>query len=268
MQCDSGEETMALDIRSWRGRIDRSTSVPPRPLLVLPQQRSRVGGSGTFLAADSESRQWWVKPLNNRQGSRVLVTEQVVGRAGALIGAPVCEVAIVEIPEELAGWQFLPDRRLEAGLAHGSAAVDQAIEERSLGHSDRDDNRIRQAGVFALYDWCWGDDPQWLFSATRDMELYSHDHGHYLPRTELEWTVEGLESHADIPRQAPWPTEHLDRSELCRLASALREVDRDQLGTILAQIPEDWPISTEELEALGWFLEYRAGQVAHRLDAI
>ena len=259
---------MVLDIQSWRGRIDNAATGPPRPLLVLPQQRSPRGGSGTFLAADSESRQWWVKPLNNRQGSRVLVTEQVGGRAGALIGAPVCEVAIVEIPEELAGWRFLRDRRLEAGLAHGSAAVDQAIEERTLGHCERDDNLIRQAGVFALYDWCWGDDPQWLFSATRDMELYSHDHGHYLPRAGLEWTVEALESHADIPHEAPWPTKHLDRSELSRLATALREVDRGQLAAILAEIPEDWPVTTEELEALGWFLEYRAPQVAQRLDTI
>lgn len=206
--------------------------------------------------------------MNNRQGGRAVVTEQVVGRAGALIGAPVCEVAIVEIPEELAGWRFLPDRRLEPGFAHGSAAVEQAIEEPILSYGDRDDNRVRQAGVFALHDWCWGEDPQWLYWASGDMELYSHDHGYYLPSHVLDWTVETLRDYADQPRTGPWPTRHLDRSELRRLASALRAIDRSRLSAILAEIPESWPVTIAELETVGWFLEYRAQQVADRLDEL
>lgn len=257
---------MALDLRSWSGSIDRTSSTDPRPQLVLPQQRSRRGGSGTFLAADDEGRQWWVKPLNNRQGGKVLVTEHVVGRVGALIGAPVCEVAIVQIPEELAGWQFVPGRELEPGLAHASAAVAQATEDRSLAHRQRDDNQIRQAGVFALYDWCWGADHQWLHSAKADMELYSHDHGYYLPPAGSDWNVGELELHADRPHPGPWSHRGLDRGELDRLAGALCAVDRRQICAILGGIPLTWPVTTQELEALGSFLEYRAPLVAHRLS--
>ena len=49
---------MALDLRSWRDRIDRGSITDQRPLLVLPQQRSPRGGSGTFLASDGGGRQW------------------------------------------------------------------------------------------------------------------------------------------------------------------------------------------------------------------
>ena len=198
----------------------------------------------------------------------MVVTEQIVGRAGALIGAPVCEVAVVEIPEELAGWEFVPGRRLAPGLAHGSAAVELATEHRSLAYHDRDDNRVRQAGVVALYDWCWGGDHQWLYSAMSDMELYSHDHGWYLPPTGPNWTVEALCSQADRSHEWPWPPPGLDRTELIRLASALRSIDQEQLGRILAEIPETWPVTTQELETLGWFLEYRSNRVACRLDMI
>ena len=196
----------------------------------------------------------------------MIVTEHVVGRVGALMGAPVCEVAIVQIPEELAGWQFVPGRQLEPGLAHGSAAVDQATEDRSLAHRQRDDNQIRQAGVFALYDWCWGGDHQWLYSAKADMELYSHDHGFYLPPTGSDWNVGALDSHADRPHPGPWPPRVLDRRELDRLSAALRAIDKQHLCAILGDVPLTWPVTTRELEALGSFLECRAPLVAHRLD--
>ena len=86
----------------------------------------------------------------------MIVTEHIVGRAGALIDAPVCEVSLVRIPEELAGWEFRPGARLQAGFAHASLAVEDALEVvGKLNYRERDDNRRRHVGVFALYDWCW-----------------------------------------------------------------------------------------------------------------
>ena len=148
------------------------------PLVVeMPLQPSAAGGSGTFLAQLSDRRRWWVKPQNNFQGPKVIVTEHIVARAGALIGAPVCEVAIAQIPDEIVGWEFRAGAGLQAGFAHASLAVDDAHEARTLDHRERDDNRRRQAGIFALYDWCWGGDDQWLYSESADRAVFSHDHG-------------------------------------------------------------------------------------------
>jgi hypothetical protein len=82
--------------------------------------------------------------------------------AGALIDAPVCEVAVIEIPPELEGAEFRPGFALQPGLASGSRHVEGVLEHRNLVHLEDDDNRARHAGVFALYDWCWGADDQWF----------------------------------------------------------------------------------------------------------
>jgi hypothetical protein len=234
--------------------------------VVAPLARSEVGGSGTFLAVCSDDARRWVKPPNNPQGGKVIVTELVVARAGSLIGAPVCEVVVVHVPGELAGWEFRPGERLAAGLAPGSRAVEDAIEIATLAHRDRDDNARRHSGVFALYDWCWGADDQWLYQASDDHRLFSHDHGWYLPEPGAEWSVESLNARVDQPHAAQHPHVGLDREELRRLAGRLRNVSHAELVGLLRTVPADWPVSDDELAHLGRFLECRAPAVAQRLE--
>lgn len=196
------------------------------------------------------------------------MTEYLVASAGHLIGAPVCEVAIVAIPEEIAGWEFRPGAHLEPGFAHASLAVEDALEARSLDERARDDNRRRHAGVYALYDWCWGGDDQWLYCESDDRKVYSHDHGWYLPEIGPSWNEDSLLAHVDEPHQAHYPTEGLDAEELATLATRLRAPLRHPLVGLLETVPESWPVADEDLEALGFFLERRAPAVAARLDTM
>jgi hypothetical protein len=46
------------------------------------------------------------------------------------------------------------------------------------------------------------------------------------------------------------------------VANALDTIKRESLVEALRSIPASWPVSDEDLEALGWFLEYRAPAVA------
>lgn len=257
-----------VDRAEWNGLLGGRAD-PVSPLVVeLPLAPSPAGGSGTFLAEASDRRRWWVKPQNNLQGERVIVTEYVVAKAGRLIGAPVCEVAIVEIPEEIAGWEFRPGAHLQPGLAHASLAVDDAQEARSLEYRDRDDNRRRHAGVYALYDWCWGGDDQWLYCETDDRKLYSHDHGWYLPENGPDWNETTLLARVDEPHPPAHPTADLDPTELTTLAARLRAPLRQPLADLLVTVPTSWPVGDADLEALGFFLERRAPAVAARLEAM
>ena len=169
---------MAVGREEWEGLI-RGRAHPNDVLVVdVPLQPSPRGGSGTFLAEASDNQRWWVKPQNNLQGAKVVVTEYVVGSAGRVIEAPVCEVKLARIPPEIAGWEFRPGATLTPGIACASRAVEGAFESRNLEHRERDDNAVRHAGVFALYDWCWGGgDDQWLYCEIDDRKVYSHDHG-------------------------------------------------------------------------------------------
>ena len=259
---------MAVDFGRWRGSLSRRGEPVDPPVITVAVKPSPRGGSGTFLAADSEGERWWVKPLNNEQGERVAVTEAVVGAVGALIGAPVCDSAIVFLPPEIEGWEFRPGAGIVSGYAHASRGVDDAVEHRSLLYRDRDDNARRHVGVFAIYDWCWGGDDQWLYAETEDRMLYSHDHGWYLPETGPTWNVEALIARVGQAHVARWPPSGLDGEIVATCSERLRTLTRDDLLSALSRIPDSWPVDGVELERVGWFLESRAPQVADRLESI
>ena len=79
-------------LEGWR-RVDAERYV------IAPLLKSSVGGSGAFLGHADDQRRYWIKPLlNSDQGTRVPITEQIVGRVGALIGAATGEVVLLPYP--------------------------------------------------------------------------------------------------------------------------------------------------------------------------
>jgi len=259
---------VTVDLTAWTGLLAGRTDPPVTPTIVLPIAPSTAGGSGTFLAADEAGQRWWVKPLNNQQGPVVTVTESIVATAGALIGAPTCQAAVVRLPAEIAGWSFRAGATIEPGFAHASAAVPDAVEDRRLLHRLSDDNARRHAGVLAIYDWCWGGDDQWLYSVSRDSQLFSHDHGWYLPDVGPTWDRASLEAAVDLPHELSGDRVGLDVVEVARLSQRLRTLTRQELIDTLSMIPASWPVPDTDLEALGWFLERRSALVAERLDVL
>jgi len=248
----------------WDGELAANRG--PSRVVVLDSivEINNRTSSGAFKATAAEAGRWWVKPLNNPCGPRIPITELIVGKAGALINAPVCEVAVVEIPPELEGEVYGHGRQLEHGYAVGSRDVPGVIEERELKYRQLDDNRRRQAGIFALYDWCWGSDAQWLYASEADQRTHSHDHGYYLPGRPC-WTAADLRAEVDTPRQGPWSPTALDPEALDGYADRLDGLTREDIRSILDPVPPEWPVTQHELETVGWFLERRATQVAERL---
>ena len=232
----------------------------------------RAGGSAPLLALGVDNERYWVKLISNRQGPMVPVNEQIVGRCGDLIDAPTCRVQLVEIPEPLSG--LASGVVVRAGLAHGSLDVPDTINQRRLDHRYDDDNVRRHAGLFALHDWCWGADSQWLFSQSDEYKTYSHDHGYFFPGGP-DWpanlgAVRAVIDHPhrlqdDLPPVSP---AGLHPDAVGEVAAALDAVSTDDLVEILTMIPPEWPVSDTDLEAIGFFLERRAPQVAARMRSL
>jgi hypothetical protein len=233
----------------------------------MPLRASLAGASGSFLVLADDGRRYWCKAINNFQGPRVPVTEQIVGRLGRLLDAPSCEVELVRV-DAIAGWEFRPGsgRTVEPGWAHGSIAVEPAVETRSLDHRTEDDNRRRQCGIYALCDWLAGSDVQWLYCVSEDNAYYSHDHGYYL--TGPDWTSEGLAAARDASFALSVPPEHLDREELSRLAEALEALRREDIDAELSKLPKNWPVTDNDLDAAAEFADVRRVGVAARLRAL
>ncbi|MFI0417632.1 hypothetical protein [Spongiactinospora sp. 9N601] len=123
-------------------------------------------------------------------------------------------------------------------------------------------------GVYALYDWCYGDDPQWLYDRDQDRCIYSHDHGLYLPPHTGTIDAGILEQCVDEPNPLPDAADGLDVEAVASVATALERIQRGALAKVLCAVPASWPVTDEALATLGWFLEHRAYAVADRLRAL
>ncbi len=255
----------AVQRADWNGLLAGQRVTTAEVSLKLAVRQSSAGGSGAFLGLADDERHYWIKPLNNAQGERVPITEQIVGRAGSLIGAPTCKVRTIAIGEEFAGWEFRPGHQLVPRIAHASLNVEDVVFTRVLDHRLDDDNSRRHAFVMALYDWCWGGDVQGLRAVREDNGFYSHDHGWYLPPEGPTWSVAELETHVEDPHELVENLDGISEEIVDEVAKALEAVQREDLRRALAMIPSNWPVEDNELECVGFFLEKRAPAVARRI---
>lgn len=259
-----------VELEDWNGLIkDRNDDFDDLRMTAL----LATGGNSfarPFLAAADDGRRYWVKCIDTcPQHSKMSVAiEHIVSNVGRLINAPVCESNLIRIPGELAGWP-LGKGHLQAGIAHASLALSKVIERRpALASHTRDDNPRRRVGVYAMWDWCFGSDPQWLYDLDNDESVYSHDHGLYLPSNDGSWGRRYLIQCADEPNELPDAPRDLNEEAVEEVSVALEKINRDALVNILCGVPASWPVSNDDLEALGWFLEYRAPSVASRIRAL
>ena len=230
-------------------------------------RESTDGGSGAFMVLGDDGQRYWCKSLNNFQSELVPVTEQIVARLGALIGAPVCASALISL-DDLAGWEIRPGtgRLVEPGIAHGSVAIEPVIETRELKYRTDDDNGRRHCGLYALCDWLYGGDFQWLRATAEENAYYSHDHGLFL--TGWSWTPESLASRQNESVPLTMEAEHLDPGELRRLADALESLERVTIEEAISGLPRSWPVSDEALEAVVDFADARKVAAAARIRGL
>jgi len=253
----------------WSGEL--ATGNPAIPLVLKGLAgKSKGGGASSIPVFDEEEeKRWYLKAPNNPQGAaRLVAAEYIVSAAGRLIDAPVCEVRPMTIPDHFEGIIFPSNLTLAKGIGTASQEVPDTVLNGQLLHRDRDDNRCRHVGVFALFDWCWGDDPQWLNCSTEDEKVYSHDHGYYFPPAGNDWTQAELLAQVDQPHPLGHSADDLDLGEIARMGNALDAVTRADLCAILRSVPQEWGIPVDDLEVLGFFLERRAPAVATRMRAL
>lgn len=253
----------------WVGLLTNRTSPVAGLTVTGCLAPGKPTASSPFLAECSDGDTWWVKaPQPNL--AKALVTEVVTGLCGRLIGAPVCDVTVVEIPKMLLPWEFKPGVQLPTGRGSATRNLPPVVlEERgNLGHRTQDDNSSRHVGVYAITDWTFGSDFQWLYQTNDDWRIYSHDHGWYLPPSGPDWSQDQLRATVDQPHVLPDNPSGLDPHQIDSVARHLESVTRDALLGVLRQVPASWGATEAELETLGWYLERRAPAVASRIRSL
>lgn len=238
---------------TWEARIAESMSQRPAATRAHTFHRRLPGASGAILLTCDDGRDYAVKCL---QAGRVLCNEQIVGVLGMAIGAPVGQVAYVDVPAELVSLH--PDaRHATAGVSHGSLFLSGCSDRAEEGNTDLVENRARFALLAVLYGWVHAGDHQFIYRHAPPPLVYSVDHGHFFVNGP-EWREEHL-------RAAPPPQPDarivqrcvLTRDELQVALAALHSIDLDSLVRAVAAPLDHWGLSMSERVQLAEYLSAR-----------
>jgi hypothetical protein len=169
------------DRSEWAGLVNgRASATELRLTAVLGGPKATA--SSPFMGLADDGQRWWIKSPQ-QQLAKALVTELVVGKLGELIGSPVCRVKTIRIGPELLPHELRPGLPLSEGV--GTATLDlrgTVTQTSTLDRREEDDNSVRHAGIYALVDWCFGSDLQWLQLVEEDWKvLVTITAGTFLP---------------------------------------------------------------------------------------
>lgn len=255
------------DASAWAEALTRCQRGEPEAT-VRAIIRSYEDGTRASLVLTDNRKAQWIKVLGNPQGDQILVTEAVVSGAGRLIHAPTRPTSLIRIPDQFSGVAYGPVSRFIPGIAHASLHLDQAEERDTIDFPRRGGNEVRRASLAGLWDWCMGDDAQWLYDLENDYAIWSFDHGFWLGGDGGDWDAHMLRRLVTTPWQMTEGTSTLSSSSLRYCASELRRVSVGDILGVLAGVPREWGSSDEELGTLGWFLYARRSGVADRLEGL
>jgi hypothetical protein len=248
---------MPGSVGTWRDMILREAANRAPVVRVVTPVRPLRGASLAVVADCDDGRRYVVK---GRQVMRPLIADHIVGRLAGVIGAPVPEVQLVDVPDELIGpGSYLAHFR--AGIGHGSVFVPECLDGWYVQYANDTGNPERFAALAVLFGWTDAGDRQFLYSKAAPHLVWSGDHGEFFTGSS-EWTVETLgTAHAatvDLWTVAEaGPPSALLRAAMERLRLATDAV----IAGIVAIPPNEWGITLDERVALADYL-------ARRRDAI
>lgn len=258
-----------LDRSSWNGFLDGFTASAPNNQVVTFRERARGSAACAFLAIADDGNAYYVKVPRNPQGTIVLVNEVLVTNLASLIKAPMRPQKLLSIRADLAqSWKEFPVAVHDGLLivANGSLLLESAIDEDRLAHTTKDDNENRQARLLAMWDWCLGGDPQWLYDGMNDKSIWSFDHGFWFATESTAWDDSALETLVDVDwtwSESKFPA--VSASELNACADDLLKLTAEEIASACAKVPLEWGIPRDSLETLAWFVYVRRISVANRL---
>lgn len=233
-------------------------------------------GCYPLKVAGSDGNVYFAKYPNNPHGWESLLAERVVAAAGEYLDAPLPPSRLISIPTawENPRWLQAGHPPIHAGIAHASQLVEHEIIEgdSELEHVNRDGNPRRAPAFIALWEWCFGEDPQWLYALGDDKQMWTFDHGLWLGGGG-EWTPSDLHNSTHIRNRWTGSFKHMDGPTFLDLAERVVQCRPEDTLRMVATTPVDWGFTEEDLITVArWLYDRRefvaadlrrhAGQVA------
>lgn len=219
-------------------------------------------GPAEFKCSDGLS--YVLKALrSDREIGRAIFNDQVIARLGALLGAPVGQVSIVDLSRELI--ELNPQiSYMKPGFCHATRRfVDVSERIDNISHHTDPENRPRFAALAVLYGWVGVvGDRQFIYSNGQPHLVHSVDHGHFFPGGP-DWTIGSLGS--AIPCQLDDVLVAqcgLSEAELAVPLSRLRDVTAEKIVEIVDAPPAAWGVPQADRDALSTYLADRRAKLA------
>jgi hypothetical protein len=251
----------------WRTLIVAAGSLRPVPVLAHTFRRAWASTSRPVELACDDGFEYVVK---GQQAGRSIVSDQLIGRLGIAMEAPVAPVALVDVPAELIALQ-LEMSHFQPGIAHGSRRVpDCSLGREGFRETSLPQNRDRFARLAILYGWVIANDYQFIYDNGPPPLVHSVDHGDFLPGGE-DWTVSSLTNTTSTPAAL----DHMVMTvcsckpqEIAEAAAQFRSIDDTVLAEAVSAPPDTWGCSLDERVALAEFLSRRREELLALIDRI
>lgn len=244
---------MERNIEWWRTQLAHTRSTPVPHVQALTPLQPLKGITKPVLVHCDDGLDYVVK---GGQVGRSLIADQIVGMLGKLLDAPVPEVAIVEIAEEL----VVPGSMLEhfvAGPAHGSRYIPDCIDSPYIRYADAPGNPLRFAAISVLFGWADPEDRQYLYERREPHSVFSIDHGAFF-NGSIDWTIESLEVAPTARCDAAVYSSALVHPELLREAiSRLKSITDEKIISVVNGPPTEWGLALDERAAIAHYLASR-----------
>lgn len=228
----------------------------------------RVADTGCkpLLMPASDGFVYWVKPQHNPHGQLSLLTERVVAAVAQFLGAPIANSTLVTIPETMHGTSYSSNAEfLYAGTAHASRVIKGELhEERELRYVPKDGNRYRAPAFIALWEWCFGDDGQWIYNLEDDFQMWTFDHGTWIGG-QGQWGIDDLAGSERLSSGWPGSVKGMDAGTFLGLADKIETCSVADVLEFVSTVPIDWGFTDEELIKVAKWLHARRRHVAQNL---
>lgn len=235
---------------------------PHRTTVVAPQEVADTGEKPILcLAADGQ--RYWCKSYDGLGAKETTVNEIISLEIGKAIGAPICDWAIVDIPEELAGRRFKSTVFSTLPL-FGAKEVEHALTDDPIRYVTKDNNYHRLPRLIALWYICNAEDIQMMYSLTEDYAVYSVDQGYWFGSHEgnrLLSPVTDPLGQTQIPRlPEPIPQKYWTSA-----IETLEGLSPQALSHIHRCIPAEWEVKQETVDEI---IGYAVSRIPYAIDKL
>ncbi|WP_136090305.1 HipA family kinase [Auritidibacter ignavus] len=220
-------------------------------------------GSQPVKILTDDGKAYWAKEPRNPHGNESLLAEVICHEVAKYLQLPVPQYALVELPRNLKIHSYESPDDL---TCFGSELITGTVESRDLKHLSDDDNSVHAPRFIALWEWCDGNDEQFLYQTLSEHSLVSFDFGMWLG-IEAQWSVSSYTSKP--PPHSRWPgsVKGMSTRSFIDAANLVGNLTQKQALQIVSAVPVEWGFTDRDLIEVARFLMDRATRVKASLQA-